>query len=138
MKRSAAQQTDVQHASTQQQDPTSPNYHKWLTPDQYADRFGVSSSDMSKITEWLSSQGFTVGHAARARNWISFSGTAQQTRNAFQTQIHRYNVNGAVHYANASDPAIPAALADVVAGIRGLNDFHPKPRYRKGSSNSRR
>ena len=131
LKRSDAQQSDIQQLLSQQQDPSSPNYHKWLTPDQYADRFGVTPADMARISTWLTSQGFAIGHAARARNWISFNGTARQARNAFQTQIHRYNVNGAVHYANASEPAIPAALADVVAGIRGLHDFRPKPRYRK-------
>src|SRR5208283_5912660 len=47
---------------------------------------------------------------------------------SFQTQLHRYNVNGEKHVANATEPAIPAALQDIVGGIRGLNDFRPKPR----------
>ena len=131
LKPSASQQSDLQQLLKQQQDPSSPTYHKWLTPEQYADRFGVSSSDVAKITDWLQSQGFTVSNTARSRTWITFSGAAEQARNAFHTDIHRYSVNGKLHYANATDPSIPADLADVVAGFRGLNDFHLKPRLKK-------
>jgi len=131
LKASAAQQTDLNQLLMAQQDSTSPNYRQWLTPEQYADRFGVSTGDLAKITAWLGSQGFSVDYVARSRNWVAFSGTAQQVGNAFRTQIHRYNVNGESHYANATDPSIPAALAGLVSGIRGLNDFRLKPRYRK-------
>jgi len=112
----------------QQQDPKSPNYHKWLTPQQWADRFGVSPSDIAKITAWLKAQGFTVGSIANGRNWITFSGTAAQVQTAFGTPIHRYEVGGEMHLANASAPQIPSSLAGVVTGIRGLNDFRLKPR----------
>jgi uncharacterized protein (TIGR03437 family) len=135
LKPSATQQSDLQQLLKQQQDPSSPSYHKWLTPEQYADRFGVSSSDVAKITDWLKSQGFVVSNTARSRTWITFSGTAEQARTAFHTDIHRYNVNGKIHYANATDPSIPADLADVVAGFRGLNDFHLKPRLKRADPN---
>ena len=104
LKPSAAQQTALDQLLAQQQDPTSPNYRNWLTPEQFADRFGVSANDLGKIDAWLKSQGFTVTDTARGRNWVSFSGTAQQVKAAFHTEIHRYNVNGQTHYANASDP----------------------------------
>src|SRR5579872_4872010 len=131
LKSSASQQTDLQQLLQQQQDPTSANYHRWLTPEQYAERFGVSESDAARIADWLRSQGFTVAETSRSRGWITFRGTAAQARNAFHTEIHRYNVKGEVHYANATDPAIPAALSGVVAGFRGLNDFHPRAHLRK-------
>jgi hypothetical protein len=130
LKPSAGQRLDLQQLLEQQQDPSSPNYHQWLTPEQYADRFGVSASDTAKIVEWLQSRGFVVANTARSRGWITFDGTAEQARSAFRTEIHRYNVNGEIHYANATDPSIPAALSDVVAGFRGLNDFHLKPRLK--------
>ncbi len=129
-KPSTAQQQALEQLLAQQQDPTSPNYHNWLTPDQYADRFGASVNDMAKVNTWLKSQGFTITNTARGRNWMSFSGTAQQVKSAFHTEIHRYSVNGETHYANASDPSIPSALADVVSSIRGLNDFRMHPRLR--------
>jgi len=112
----------------EQLDPSSPNFHRWLTPEQFADRFGLSRTDMGRIVSWLQDQGFTINLTARGRTWVSFSGTAAQVSSAFHTEIHRYAVNGETHYANATDPAVPSALADVVLGFRALDDFHPRPR----------
>jgi uncharacterized protein (TIGR03437 family) len=134
LKPSAAQQSDLAQLLRQQQDPSSSSYHRWLTPEQYAGRFGASAADVAQITAWAQSQGLQVANVARSRTFISFTATAQQAQNAFHTQIHRYSVNGRMHFSNATDPQIPAALADVVAGVLGLNDFHPKPQLKKPAS----
>lgn len=130
LKPSAAQQNDLEQLLLDQQSPASSSYHQWLTPEQYADRFGASTSDVQQIVAWAQSQGFQAT-AGRSRTFISLRGTAQQAQNAFHTTIHRYNVNGRMHFSNATDPAIPAAFSNIVAGILGLNDFHPKPRLKK-------
>ena len=124
---SASQKKALAKLVAEQQDPKSPNYHKWLTPEQYADRFGLSQGDVERIKTWLESQGLGITKVARARNWIVFNGTADQVQRAFQTQIHRYNVDGEMHFANATAPAIPAALSGIATGFRGLHDFRPKP-----------
>lgn len=123
----AAQQKALTLLLAQQQDRKSASYHKWLSPEQFADRFGLSSNDMQKMATWLQSQGFTMIQQARGRNWISFTGTALQVESAFATEIHHYNVEGKLHYANATAPSIPAALSGIVAGIHGLDDFRLKP-----------
>src|SRR6202020_2568448 len=74
------------------------------------------------------SQGFTAIHMANGRNWVSFNGTVAQVESAFGTEIHRYSVNGELHYANATAPSVPANVGGVVSSIRGLHDFRPKPR----------
>ena len=127
-KPSADQQQNLSRLLSDQQNPTSPQFHKWLTPEHYADQFGASSSDMAKITAWLQSQGFSVVSTARSRTWIAVSGNARQVRNGLHADIHRYNVNGEVHYANATNPSLPAAFASMVSSIRGLNDFRLKPK----------
>jgi len=131
---SASQQADLDQLLKEQQDPSSPNYHHWLTPEQFAERFGVSQADIDKITAWLTQQGFTVKSVARGRNAISFSGTAAQVQSAFAVSMHRYLANGKTHYANATPPAIPAALQGVVGAIRGLNDFRMRPHLRTMAS----
>jgi len=120
-KPSAAQQADMDKLLAAQQDSTSPSFRQWLTPEQYGARFGVSAGDLAQIRAWLEGQGFSVGYIARSRNFISFSGTAQQVANAFQTRIHSYTVNGATHYANATAPSIPAALAGMACARRAGN-----------------
>jgi len=126
---SPSQQNALDLLLAQQQDRSSPNYHKWLTPEQFAERFGVSQGDINKVTAWLRSQGFQVFGVPRGRTSVSFSGSAAQIQSAFKTEIHRYNINGQNHIANSTPVEVPAALRGVVTGIRGLTDFHPKPMY---------
>ncbi|MBZ5664477.1 MAG: hypothetical protein LAO30_07720 [Acidobacteriia bacterium] len=123
---SASQQRAISRLLAQQQDPRSTQYHKWLTPEQYADRFGLGPNDIKKITAWLQSQGFSVNHVARGRNWITFSGTASQAESAFQTSLHTFDINGETHFSNTTPLSIPAALSGVVVGVRGVSNFHPK------------
>ncbi len=126
-----AQQAALKQLLIQQQDPKSANYHKWLTPEQFADRFGLTEKDIQQIASWLTAQGFTMVHPARGRNWVSFTGTAGQVESAFGTEIHRYNVKGVMHYANATAPAVPASVSGIVTGFRGLHDFRPRPRAQR-------
>jgi subtilase family serine protease len=132
-----SQVTALKQLVAEQQDRNSPQYHKWITPEQWADRFGLSHGDIQKLTAWLKSQGFTVLNVARGRNWIAFSGSAAQVQSAFATEIHRYNVDGEMHVANANAPKIPVALSGVVSALRGLDDFHPKPRAVKNARAAR-
>jgi hypothetical protein len=132
-----SQQKALSQLLAEQQNPKSPNFHKWLTPEQYADRFGLSRNDVKKASAWLKSQGLTVDSVARGRNWIVFSGSASQIESVFRTEIHRYNVNGEKHFANTTPPSIPTALAGIAAGFRGLDDFRPKPRVRKAAPRAR-
>src|SRR6266700_2937148 len=130
---SAGQQADMNQLLREQQDRTSPNYHKWLTPDQYAVRFGMSSNDLAKVTSWLTSQGLTVDGVSRNRNEIRFSGSVGQVEYALKTEIHNYSIKGEQHFANATDVSLPTAFAPQVLGVRGLDDLRPKPRVRRAS-----
>ncbi|MBZ5604139.1 MAG: Ig-like domain repeat protein [Acidobacteriia bacterium] len=125
---SDAQRTDLEQLLQNQQTPGSPDYHRWLSPEQFADRFGAGPADLAKITAWLQSQGLSIAGVARARNWIAVNGTAAQVETAFGVELHHYMVDGRRHFANATEPSVPAALNGVVRSIRGLNDFRFKSR----------
>ncbi len=127
-RRTAAQEVAVEKLLAEQQNPKSPNYHKWLTPEQYADRFGLSTADLNKVVSWLQSEGFIVNRVARGRTQVWFTGSISQIETIFRTEMHRYAVNGETHFANGIEVAVPAALAEVVLGVHGLSDFRPKAR----------
>jgi uncharacterized protein (TIGR03437 family) len=134
-------QTDVQRLALEklladQQDPASSDYHKWLTPEEYADRFGLSQSDAAKLSDWLTSQGFTVEYTARGRDWIAFSGTAAQVEAAFQVRVRRYRIGGETHFSISSEPSIPDALEPLVSVLLGMDDFHPKSLARMRPKNT--
>lgn len=127
--RSAAQQADLDALLAAQQNPSSPQFHQWLTPEQFAARFGMAQSDIDKVQSWLQQQGFAIDSVARGRTMIRFSGTVGQVESAFSTQMHYYNVRGAQHFAPSTPLSVPAAIAPVVAGVRNLNDFRPHPMH---------
>jgi Pro-kumamolisin, activation domain/Bacterial Ig-like domain (group 3) len=125
---SAAQQQDLNNLLAQQQDRSSPNYHKWLTPAQFGARFGMTQNDINRVVAWLESEGFTVTSISNSRNQIAFDGTVAQIESAFRTEIHNYLVESEVHFANATNPSVPAAFASSVLNVGHLHSFSPKPR----------
>jgi subtilase family serine protease len=130
LQRSAEQEAALRQLMDEQQSKNSPNYHAWLSPEDFGKRFGPADSDVQVVTDWLTSHGFQNIKVAKGKTVVEFSGNVGQVRNAFGTEIHKLNVNGEEHFANATDPQIPAALAPVVRGIRSLHNFHPKPMMR--------
>jgi hypothetical protein len=137
LKRSDAQELTLQTLLDDQQDQNSPNYHQWLTPDAFGQQFGPSDQDMQAVAEWLRSHGFQIGMIGRGRTVIEFSGTAAQVQQAFHVEIHKYTVDGKDHWANASDPQIPAALSPVIGGVASLHNFPKQPQYRIAGKFSR-
>jgi hypothetical protein len=121
--REAALQQFLQTVNTR----GSASYHKWLTPEQFGEQFGPADADIQTATGWLSARGLRVSQVTKSKRVIEFSGTAGQLRKAFHTQIHEYNVQGEIHYANASELRIPAALAALVRGVSPMNNFRAQP-----------
>ena len=134
LKHSPTQAQAVREYIDSLQDKNSPNYHKWLSPEEFGAKYGPSDKDLKTTTDWLESHGFTVNRVAKAHNLIEFSGTAGSVQNAFHTSIHTYVVNGEKHFANATEPEIPVALAPIVAGVTKLNDFNLKRNVMPGKS----
>src|SRR5271168_5357531 len=124
--RSASQEASLRQLINDMHTPGTPSYHKWLTPDQFGKQFGPSDQDITTVETWLTGHGFNVTKVNPGKQTIEFSGNVGQLRTAFHTQVHKYEVNGETHYANASAPQIPAALAPVIGGFVALNNFRPK------------
>jgi pseudomonalisin len=120
-------QAELNQFLAQLQDPKSPNYHKWLTPEQFGAKFGPTEQDIADVTAWLNRQGFRIEETGKGRTWINFSGTVQQVERAFQTNIRTYDVHGTIHHANSVNPTMPSAFAGLVSGPVTLHDFLKHP-----------
>lgn len=127
---SAAQAQALAALQQAQQDPNSPEYRQWLSPQEFADRFGVAQADIDAITAWLTQQGFRIDEVSAGRRSIVFSGNARQVREAFGVKLRYYERSDRQrHIAHADPVQLPAALAEVVAGIASLHNFRSEPQH---------
>jgi pseudomonalisin len=120
---SPRKQAELDSLLSEQQDPASPNFHHWLTPQEFGELFGPTPGQIEGVTAWLTAHGFVIDEVANGRMWINFSGSVANVERAFHTEIHDYSVGGKRYHANAQNPSIPRALSDAVVGVVSLNDF---------------
>jgi len=107
----------VQHVS-QRGDPL---FHKYLTPQEFANRFGANASDYAALKQWAAANGLTVSQESVARTVLTVRGTAAQFESIFNTQINNYrSPAGDEFYSAAVKPTIPAAISGKIAAVIGL------------------
>jgi subtilase family serine protease len=132
----ASQEEQLTALLDAQQNPRSPNHHRWLTAKEFAAQFGASDADVQKVRTWLESAGFTVSRVSAGKHWLEFSGTAAQVESAFQTQMQYYRVRGKTYLANSTDLAVPVELSGIIRGVASLNNFGRTATLHEVSNNS--
>jgi subtilase family serine protease len=104
-------------------DRSSPEYGHYVTPDQFAARFGPTAATVSQLTSYLSSQGLKVTNIAKGNLVVDASGTAAQVEKAFGTRLSTYKQGSKSYYANDAEPSLPSGIAASVVSVAGLDDF---------------
>ncbi len=126
---SAEQELEAEKLVAALHDASSPSYHKWLTPAQFGQQFGVADADAAQVQQWLQGRGMTVHEVSQSRRFVIFSGSVSQVENAFSTEMHSYtykhNGKDLSFISNSTDMQIPAALQPVIKGVVRL---HSDPR----------
>jgi len=125
--RPAARQQAFEQLLADQQNPSSPSYHKWLTAAEIGTRFGVSDSDLAAVSGWLTSQGLHVNFVSPDRTQVGFGGAAANIGQAFGATLAYYNVHGQQRLSVGSEPTIPQALAASIKSVRGLFAVGERP-----------
>jgi subtilase family serine protease len=129
MQRSAASEAAADASADALHDPSSPDFHHWLSASEIGQRFGAPPSDIDAVTAWLREAGLQVNRVLPGRMVIDISGSAADIGKAFGTSIHTVVAGGVTHIANVSDISLPAALAPMLAGPLSLHDFRPHNRH---------
>ena len=114
-----------------QQNPASPLYHHWLTPQQIGDLYGPTPSDVAAVTGWLTSQGLSILSVSPSRVSITVSGSTASVANAFRTSFAYYSLAGRARLSATSEPTIPTALTPVILSIGGLTEIPVEPQIHK-------
>ena len=90
LSRNPEQQAALDQYLADLQDASSPNYHKWLTPENFGKLYGPADSDIAAVVAWLESHGLQIETVSTGRTNIAFSGTVSQVDEAFHTTIHSF------------------------------------------------
>lgn len=114
---------------TQVTDTHSPLFHRYLTPGQFAARFGPTPASIEAVKSQLQASGLTVTRVARDGLVVSFKAPASRVESAFRTGLARYRLaNGEIGRARTAPLRIPAAIAKYVTSVVGLDTtvrLHP-------------
>ena len=95
-----------------------------LTQAQFMARHAPTDDQVARVVAYLRQQGFSGVEVAPNHLLVSATGGAGVIKQAFQAELHSYDVGGRVAYANVTDALVPAALGDTVLGIVGLQTVH--------------
>lgn len=103
-------------------------YHKFLTPSEFASKFGVNPSTYSRVLAWLKGGGMKVTQTSAARDWVEATGSVAQVESLVKVQIDRYRTKGVSFLANTTAPTVPGgdSIYNVV-GLNTLQHFTPAP-----------
>ena len=109
----------VRHVSQ----PGDPLFHQYLTPEEFAARYGANSADYSGLKEWATKSGLSVVHESLARTCLTVRGSTAQLQALFKTQLNNYRTaDGKEFYSAAFTPTIPDEIASRVSGVIGLTN----------------
>ena len=103
--------------------PSSPNYHRWVTPAQFAATFGATADQLASAAQWVESNGLSLDAVSPSGLRVSVSGAVSQVESALAVSMHSYQVNGGLYYAAVAKPSLPSSAAAVFAAIDGLDNL---------------
>jgi subtilase family serine protease len=122
LSRAPQQQSAFTQLLADQQDPASPRYHQWLTPQQVGELYGPTQHDIDALAAWLTSRGLAPSELSPSRIFLTVSGPVSAVSAALSTSFHSFTLNGEPRLSTTQEPALPAALASIVQSIAGLSD----------------
>ena len=113
---------ELENLVAHQYDPTSSQYHHFLSTDEFVSRFSPSEQDYESVIRFAKQSGFTVEHTFANRTLLDVRATAGTVSRAFATNLRRWSADdGTVFIAPDSQPTLPSEIADKVGAVIGLN-----------------
>ena len=109
----------IKHVST----PSDPLFHQYLSPEQFAQRFGGNEADYTAVKSWAAANGLTVSQESAGRINLTVRGKVSLLQKIFKTQLSTYRTsNGETFYSASVKPTVPAEISSKVSGVLGLTE----------------
>jgi len=109
----------IKHVST----PSDPLFHQYISPEQFAQKFGGNEADYTAIKNWAAANGLTVSQESVGRINLTVRGKVSHLQKIFKTQLNTYRTsNGETFYSASVKPAVPAEISSKISGILGLTE----------------
>ena len=104
-------------------DPASPDYHRYLTPAQFADRFGPTAQDYQTVVQFARSNGLEIVNSRKSRMLLDVRGKASDVEKAFHVVLRTYQhpTESRRFHAPDVEPTVDAALP--ILDVAGLDNF---------------
>ncbi len=125
-------QPELAALRAQLHNPVSPNYHQWLTPEEFTSRFGPTEADYARLQAWMTAKGLHITQTHANRLVLNVEGSVANIEKALSLQMHEYQHRVSGDTFHAPDRA-PSMDIDVeVSNIHGINNLlKPVPRLKK-------
>ena len=110
-------------------DPTSPQYHQFLTAEQFNDPatgFAPTADQSNQVKQYLISKGISENNISISTNhqFVSAAGSVANVESAFNVKLHQYKTpSGQLRYGTDKSPSVPNALAGLIQNVSGLDNF---------------
>jgi subtilase family serine protease len=116
-------ETDLDNFLSRLYDPSSPDYHNFLTVDQFTQRFGPTSEDYQSVVDFAKTNGFTVAETSPNRLVVNIRGSVAQIERSFNISMKMYQhpTESRTFFSPDREPTINLRVP--VAHIAGLNNF---------------
>ena len=109
----------VRHVSNQ----GDPLFRQYLTPQQFAERFGGNAADYAYLKSWAAANGLRVSHESVGRINLTVRGSVSQFQKLFNTRLNRYrSPDGEEFYSAGVQPTVPTEIVSKISGVIGLTE----------------
>jgi subtilase family serine protease len=110
-------------AVRQMYDRNSPNFHHWLTLNEYKTRFAPTAGDMAVVRQHLAANNLRVVATDKLNRYVTASGIVADVQRAAGVQLNRISIKGEVHRAPGGAPVIAGAAGKLISAVQGLSDL---------------
>jgi subtilase family serine protease len=114
-------------------DKDSPSYHHWLTMEQYKAQFAPTVKDAAVVRDFLAAHNMQVTSVDQNNHYVVAQGHIGDAQKAFNVEINRVLVNGAVHRVSASEASVVGPARPLVSAVQGLSDLEYRANVRPAS-----